>query len=69
MSYEDFVQLVRSHLESTGQAKSTFGMEAVGDPGFVNGLLNDGREPRRKTRNKVIEYINAFAPAPEGEAA
>ncbi len=47
---------VERFLSRTGMKPSTFGMVAVGDPNFVY-QLREGREPRRKTVQKVIDWM------------
>jgi hypothetical protein len=37
---------------------SAFGMEALGDPALVY-EMRQGREPRRATRARIREFINA----------
>lgn len=58
MSYEDFITTVETYLEKSGMSPSTFGHRALNDPGFIAGL-KDGREPRRATRQKVVDFIAA----------
>lgn len=52
----DLLALVEAHLSSSGMSKSAFGFASVGDPCFVDDL-REGREPRRRTVARVMEYI------------
>jgi hypothetical protein len=47
---------VELHLHQTRTPPARFGRDALGDPNFVFDL-KDGREPRSKTRKKVMAYI------------
>jgi hypothetical protein len=49
---------IEHYLRSTRTPPTRFGRDAVGDPNFVLNL-RDGREPRRETRRRVIQYIDA----------
>lgn len=49
---------IEAFLAGTGMAASRFGMMALGDPRFVRDL-RDGREVKRATRAKVIEFMAA----------
>lgn len=52
----DILALVEKHLASSGMSKSAFGTAAVGDPCLVDDL-RAGREPRRRTVARIMEYI------------
>lgn len=52
----DLLAIVESFLSTSGMSKSAFGFAAVGDPNFVDGL-RAGRECRRRTVQRVMEYI------------
>lgn len=54
---------ILTFIAARGMARSQFGVEALGDPGFVAGL-EKGREPRRATLARVKGYmLTAQAPA------
>lgn len=48
---------VERFLAKSGMSAATFGLAAVGDPKFVY-QLRKGREPRRKTVQRVTDWIN-----------
>jgi len=52
----DLLAAVEAHLAKSGMSKTLFGTEAVGDPRFVSDLAA-GRECRRKTVARVLQYI------------
>lgn len=52
----DLLAVIEAHCAASGMSKSGFGASAVGDPRFVDDLRS-GREPRRKTVNRVLEFI------------
>ncbi len=52
------LHLVELYLRRTRTPPSRFGRDALGDPKFVFNL-RDGREPRRRTRQRVIAFISA----------
>lgn len=54
----DLLAVIEAHCAASGMSKSAFGTSSVGDPRFVDDL-RDGREPRRKTVNKVLAFISA----------
>lgn len=54
--FPDLLSAIEAHCAKTGMKDSTFGHVAMGDPNFVRNL-RDGREPRRKTANRAVEYI------------
>jgi hypothetical protein len=58
---------ILTFIAARNMAKSKFGIDALGDPGFVWGLEN-GREPRRKTLARVKSYM-LTAPAPASPIA
>jgi hypothetical protein len=51
---------IESYLARTGLAASRFGRLAVGDPRFVDDLRG-GRQPRRKTVERVATFLSASA--------
>lgn len=52
----DVLPHVEAFLATSGMAKTSFGTEAAGDPNLVDDLRN-GREPRRKTRERIMRFI------------
>lgn len=52
----DLLSLIQAHCAKSGMSKSSFGMDAVGDPNFVR-QLEEGREPRRRVVSRVMEYL------------
>jgi hypothetical protein len=50
--------VIEQFLKATGMSASAFGMEALGDPALVY-EMRQGREPRRATRARIREFINA----------
>lgn len=49
---------VEAYLASTGMGAGHFGIASVNDSGFVT-TLRRGREVRRKTRIRVLDFIKA----------
>lgn len=49
-------RLVERFLREVDMPPSTFGRRAINDPRFVGDLRN-GREPRERTANRVIAFI------------
>lgn len=54
--FPDLLSAIEAHCAKTGMRDSAFGHVALGDPNFVRNL-RDGREPRRRTASRAIEYI------------
>jgi len=52
----DLVSMIDAHCAKSGIAQSTFGAAAMGDPSLVSDL-RDGREPRRATVSRIMDYI------------
>lgn len=52
----ELLAAIAAHLAKSEMPKSTFGVEAVGDPAFVTDLEN-GREPRWDTIARVYDYM------------
>lgn len=48
---------IEGHLRRTRMAPTRFGRDAMGDPKFVL-QLRDGREPRKKTIERVMRYLD-----------
>ncbi len=48
--------VIEKYLRRSNTAPTRFGRDAVRDPRFVLDLRN-GREPRRRTVSRVLEYI------------
>ena len=55
---DELAAAIEMHLKETGLAASRFGVEAVGDPGFVSDR-RAGREPRSRTVKRVLAFIEA----------
>ena len=51
-----FRDTVRSYLDRTGTAPARLGLDALGDPSFVQRLMR-GREPRLETADKVLAFM------------
>lgn len=49
---------IEAYLTSTGMGAGQFGIASVNDSGFVT-TLRRGREVRRKTRNKVLAFMQS----------
>ncbi len=58
-----FRDTVEAWLEATGTAPARLGMDALGDPSFVQRLMR-GREPRLDTADRVLAFM---AEAPLGD--
>lgn len=68
--HEEFREAVRAHLRETGADKTTFGLEALGDPNFVNDLLEESRVCRPETMERVLAFMRGEIPAKKkGRAA
>lgn len=60
---------IEAFLGRSGMTASTFGVEALNDPGFVSGLRN-GRDPKMSTAERVRAFIaDREAAPPESDAA
>lgn len=57
---------VEAFIAREGMSATAFGLSALGDPRLVHDL-RDGRELRRKTRERIFSYLNSVRP--EGESA
>lgn len=53
------LQRIERHMQRTKMAPTRFGREALGDPQFVF-QLRHGREPRSKTVQRVLDYLDLF---------
>lgn len=51
------LEAVERFLRRTRMPPARFGRDAVGDPCFVFDL-RDGREPRRRTVIRVLDFMN-----------
>jgi predicted transcriptional regulator len=58
MMPDQLTRRIRRHLKRTGMAPSTFGTKAVGDPHLLRDL-EKGREPRRRTVERIVAFIKA----------
>lgn len=52
----ELLDQIEGYLARSGTKASMFGRQAVGDPRFVQDL-REGRRPRRKTQERVRQYI------------
>ncbi|HEY0112194.1 MAG TPA: hypothetical protein VGB59_03470 [Allosphingosinicella sp.] len=48
---------IEEHIKTHRMAPTRFGREAVGDPKLVF-QLREGREPRRRTIIRILDYLN-----------
>jgi len=55
--HAEFVEAVETYLRESGMSAFQFGLTVMNDPKFVYDL-REGREPRRKTQQRVINWIN-----------
>jgi hypothetical protein len=53
------LERIERHLKETHMSATRFGRRAVADPRFVLDLRL-GRRPRRRTLDRVEEYLKAF---------
>ena len=58
MTLPQFVEAVEAYLAISKIPPTRLGKEATGDPGFVFDL-RAGRQPRRESMKKVMDYIAA----------
>lgn len=58
----ELLEQIDAYLARTNTPPSKFGRMAVGDPRFVDDL-RAGRRPRRKTEERVLQYLNSKAAA------
>ncbi|MBI1273006.1 MAG: hypothetical protein GC131_02840 [Alphaproteobacteria bacterium] len=56
---EQFLAAVDLFLRRSGMSASMLGKCAVNDPGLVF-QLRRGREPRRKTMQRVLDYMASY---------
>lgn len=52
----DLLAMIEAHRAKSGVSETAFGTLAVGDPNFIRNL-RAGREPRRKTVQRVLDFI------------
>ncbi|GLT02764.1 hypothetical protein GCM10007897_41870 [Sphingobium jiangsuense] len=52
----DLLDQIEGYLARSGTKASMFGRQAVGDPRFVQDL-REGRRPRRKTQERVKQFL------------
>ncbi|PTQ10046.1 hypothetical protein CLG96_12965 [Sphingomonas oleivorans] len=52
----ELLEQIETYLVRTGTSASTFGRAVVADPRFVQDL-RDGRQPRRRTKQKVSNFL------------
>lgn len=59
METPELIDQVERFLAETGMTPTKFGWKALKDPVFVRDL-RAGREPRRRTRERVTKFIVGF---------
>ncbi len=59
MEMEKFRKLVESFLKKTGMAATSYGRNALGDPGFV-ARLRKGARCWPETQEKCIKFMASF---------
>ena len=64
----NLLDIIEAHIEAAGIAPSEFGRLAMNDPNFVADLRG-GRDYRRSTEAKVLDFIRAHPPKKQSEAA
>lgn len=67
----DLATMIEAHCAKSGMSPTAFGTAAVGDPSFVSDL-KAGREPRRATIRRVVDFIltgKTYAEAKAEDAA
>lgn len=64
---EAFRNTVEAFIEKKGITPTYFGKTYAGDPLFVF-QLREGREPRTKTRRKILDAIGKPSKAKQAEA-
>lgn len=52
----DLLSAIKAHCEKQGLSPSAFGIAATGDPCLIPDL-EDGREPRRRTVARIMEFM------------
>lgn len=57
---------IERYLRASGVTPTRFGIDAMGDPGFVASLRR-GREPRETTIRRVAAYLEAAKEAAKAE--
>lgn len=63
----DLIDQISSYLAASGMKPTRFGKLVNNDPSLVAGLLS-GRDPRRSTVRKIMDFI-AANPAPRTQEA
>lgn len=58
---DPFLTEVEQYIRATASTPTKFGKDAAGDPTFVFDL-REGREPRRRTRERVLQFIKNNPP-------
>jgi hypothetical protein len=53
------LERIERHMQAKKMAPTRFGRDAVGDPQFVF-QLRQGREPRARTVQRVLDYLDLF---------
>lgn len=63
-SYEYFFNKVMAFLTKNRMADSTFGRISIGDDHLIEDLRK-GREPRKVTRDKILEFMKNYGSTPK----
>lgn len=54
----ELLEQIEGYLARSGTKASMFGRQVVGDPRFVQDL-REGRRPRRKTTQRVLNFLTS----------
>lgn len=61
---ENILSRIEAFLEREGMTATEFGIQVVGDPGFVFGLRGDPPDkPPRKPRPFTVDWVNTWLDA------
>ena len=61
MADDDFLAQIELFLRVTGKSPAAFGQEAVGDTNLVSDMRRVGRELRKATRQRVVNYMANYS--------
>lgn len=56
---QELIEAIDAFCAEHSMGTTVFGLKAVNDPTFMK-TLKDGREVRRKTRQRVLGFIEGF---------
>jgi len=62
MDPRDLLERIEKYLQANSLTETAFGVKALGDPNLIRDL-RDGREPRRKTISRIIEFMDSMEQA------